>query len=511
LTQQRFGPGGGATSYTYPQAGSPYPHVVTQATTSSPTGTKVNTYGYDEAGNLIERTRHDQTQTLTWDAEGRVESLEDGQGVSEFVYDADGDRLIRRDPTGKTLYLDSTELRYDYATGQQTCTRYYQHLGATVAVRTAAGVSWLVGDHHGTGEVAIRASDMQVQRRRTTPFGELRGQPPASWPGDKGFVGGTDDPSDLTHLGVRLYDNTLGRFVSVGPVIDVFDPQQMHGYAYAGNNPATWSDPTGLCPSCQLVDGMHIGGTISTKPKGGGSPPKPQTSSPSSATKQPCLDMLCRESFADGGGKPSRPTASSSVGGRATFWDPMLSMSQAEVDSRSQVVNDMNVYEALLAFAIGAGGVQRYYQVDEMTMAIRRSGHMSRVRGRLSEIIRRGNYDPSDYVSFRLPYGDDVAAAYRFIADPIAALAGLSGDTEDRMAATVAAIGSYDLTYSVMAVDNASGRAVVAFEAKNIWGLKSLTRIPFGPHAGESVLRGRTEGAMANVEQYWYWTEVIDF
>jgi RHS repeat-associated protein len=193
--------------------------------------------------------------------------------VSEFVYDADGNRLIRRDATGKTLYLDNTELRYDYATGQQTCTRYYQHVGATVAVRTAAGVSWLLGDHQGTGQVAVRASDLQVQRRRSTPFGELRGQPPASWPGEKGFVGGTDDPSDLTHLGARLYDKALGRFVSVDPVIDVFDPQQMHGYAYAGNNPATWSDPTGLCPSCQLVDGMHIGGTISTKPKTGGSVP----------------------------------------------------------------------------------------------------------------------------------------------------------------------------------------------------------------------------------------------
>jgi hypothetical protein len=221
--------------------------------------------------------------------------------------------------------------------------------------------------------------------------------------------------------------------------------------------------------------------------------------------------MLCRESLADGGGKPNRPAASSSVGGRATLWDPMLSMSQAEVDARSHVVNDMNVYEALLAFAVSAGSVQRYYQVDEMTMAIRRSGNMSKVRDFMSKLIRRGNYDPSDTVSFGLPYGDDVAAAYRFVADPIAGLAGLSGDTDDRMAATVAAIGSYELTYRVMAVDSESRRAVVAFEASNTWGLESLTRIPFGKYAGQSLIPDRTEGALANVEQHWYWTEVVDF
>jgi RHS repeat-associated protein len=245
LTQRRFGPGGGATTYSHPQSGSPHPHAVTQASTSSPTGTQVNTYAYDDTGNLIERNRQGQTQTLTWNAEGKVESIEDAQGTTEFVYDADGNRLIRRDPAGKTLYLDGTELRYDETSGEQTCTRYYQHLGTTVAVRTAAGLTWLVNDHHGTGEVAIRASDMQVQRRRTTPFGEFRGQPPAWWPGDKGFVGGTEDPAGYTHLGARLYDNTLGRFISVDPLIDYFSPQQMHGYAYGNNAPPTFSDPDG--------------------------------------------------------------------------------------------------------------------------------------------------------------------------------------------------------------------------------------------------------------------------
>ncbi len=77
-------------------------------------------------------------------------------------------------------------------------------------------------------------------RSRRPPFGEIRGSA-GTWPAtlDKGFVGGTNDHTGLTHLGAREYDPAIGRFISVDPVIDTADPQQMHGYAYANNNPIT--------------------------------------------------------------------------------------------------------------------------------------------------------------------------------------------------------------------------------------------------------------------------------
>jgi RHS repeat-associated protein len=245
LSQTRYGLGGGTTTYDHPAPGAPHPHAVSGAVTSGPGGSGVASYEYDDAGNLVERDRDGEVQTLSWDAEGRVATVQDSGGQTEFIYDADGNRLIRRDPDGKTLYLPSTELRYDNATGQRTCTRYYEHLGTTVAVRTAEGLYWLVNDHHQTGEVAVRDSDGQTVRRRTTPFGQPRGQAPAWWPGDKGFVGGTEDPTGLIHLGARLYDSALGRFISVDPIIDEQKPQQMHGYAYSNNAPPTFTDPDG--------------------------------------------------------------------------------------------------------------------------------------------------------------------------------------------------------------------------------------------------------------------------
>ncbi|MEV7198002.1 RHS repeat-associated core domain-containing protein [Streptomyces sp. NPDC093510] len=76
-------------------------------------------------------------------------------------------------------------------------------------------------------------------------FGGRRTAQSVNWPGNRGFVDGTTDTTGLTHLGAREYDPTLGRFISVDPVMDTADPQQMHGYTYGNNNPVIHADPDG--------------------------------------------------------------------------------------------------------------------------------------------------------------------------------------------------------------------------------------------------------------------------
>ncbi|MFJ8827703.1 RHS repeat-associated core domain-containing protein [Streptomyces sp. NPDC102467] len=92
---------------------------------------------------------------------------------------------------------------------------------------------------------AVAMTTLAITRRRQLPFGSQRSETSESMPGTRGFVGGTDDPTGLTHLGAREYDPSTGRFLSVDPVLDLNDPLQMNAYAYANSRPVSAADPDG--------------------------------------------------------------------------------------------------------------------------------------------------------------------------------------------------------------------------------------------------------------------------
>ncbi|WP_436888253.1 polymorphic toxin-type HINT domain-containing protein [Nocardiopsis dassonvillei] len=250
VTETKNGIGGATNrSYTTPEAGQTQPHALTRVEEQGPAGGRLEEYAYDDSGNMVSRVTASADQVMEWDAEGKLVTVGDADlGVTRYLYDADGARLIRRSPTTTTLYLPGTELHYERQSLLRTALRYYQHAGETVAVRDSDGkVSWIFSDHHGTGQMAIDSATGEVTQRRFTAFGEDRGGGMGDWPDERGFVGGTIDASTgLTQLGARAYDAAIGRFISVDPVMDLTDPQQMHGYAYANNNPVTYSDPDGL-------------------------------------------------------------------------------------------------------------------------------------------------------------------------------------------------------------------------------------------------------------------------
>ncbi|GII65213.1 hypothetical protein Skr01_52980 [Sphaerisporangium krabiense] len=270
-------------SYAYAGPGKPRPHTLASvAYEGGPRDGQTDAYTYDQAGNTTQRGAG---RLLEWDVEGHLAKSTDPSGVSTYLYDADGERLIRRDPTSTTLYVADMEIRLDVKTGAKSATRYYDFAGQTIATRTGKGVTWLGADHHGTADASVEDTSVQAtSRRRFTPFGRQRGTPPSSWPGQKGFVGGViDEATALTHLGAREYDAETGRFISVDPVFDDADPQSWNGYAYADNNPVTGSDPTGL-----MYDGGTQCGVIASNPcnapsgggGGGGGGGRPKWSPP---------------------------------------------------------------------------------------------------------------------------------------------------------------------------------------------------------------------------------------
>ncbi|MER6617836.1 RHS repeat-associated core domain-containing protein [Streptomyces xantholiticus] len=229
-------------------------HALIATTTGDCAGTAAQ-YAYDAAGNTTrrnERTGATTSQTLGWNSEGNLSRLTENATSTDYVYDADGELLIRRTTGGETvLYLGSTEV---HATATKSwANRYYTVADTTVAVRSSETgtpkVSWLGGDHHGTQTLALAGDETQtISKRYTSPFGAERGTPTGTWPDDKGFLGKThDESSSLTHIGARQYDPSIGQFISVDPLLIPEQHQSLNGYSYANQHPTTTSDPSGLC------------------------------------------------------------------------------------------------------------------------------------------------------------------------------------------------------------------------------------------------------------------------
>ncbi|ROQ93870.1 intein/RHS repeat-associated protein [Streptomyces sp. 2132.2] len=217
--------------------------------TAGPGGSRTESYTYDEIGNTRSRTVQGNTQNLEWDIEGHLAKVTEGSQTTEYVYDTAGSRLIKRDPSGTTLYLPGTEVKLTKA-GKFETNRYYAHPAGPTMVKTVkdgvTSTSYLLSDNNGTATTAVDAATQAVTRRKFTPFGEARGEAPSVWPGKKGFIGGElDESTGLVHLGAREYDPATGRFLSVDPVVDFNEPKQMAPYAYANNSPVTFTDPTG--------------------------------------------------------------------------------------------------------------------------------------------------------------------------------------------------------------------------------------------------------------------------
>jgi RHS repeat-associated protein len=152
------------------------------------------------------------------------------------------------------LFNGDTELHTAAGSTTASAVRTYTgYSGVPVAERTTtAGVTgntlyWLFTDLDGTVTAQVNQATGAIAHRYVDPFGNPIGTTPTGWSDHHGFLNKvTDTTTGLTLIGARDYDPSLGRFTSVDPVFTAGNPLQDNGYAYAGNNPITNTDPTGL-------------------------------------------------------------------------------------------------------------------------------------------------------------------------------------------------------------------------------------------------------------------------
>jgi RHS repeat-associated protein len=97
-------------------------------------------------------------------------------------------------------------------------------------------------------------------------FGNVRSatgpqaQTPTGSGGDWRFHGEwLENATGLYHLRAREYDPRTGRFVSRDPIEGMVEaPETLHPYAFAGRNPHTQSDPTGLFSVASISLGVNF-------------------------------------------------------------------------------------------------------------------------------------------------------------------------------------------------------------------------------------------------------------
>ncbi|QMU70139.1 ricin-type beta-trefoil lectin domain protein [Streptacidiphilus sp. P02-A3a] len=250
-----------------------------------------------------------QTQTTTYDAEGRTSTVTTGTGTttatSSYLYDASGSLLEQTSSTGSTpttriLYLfgGAEQITLNVPNKSWTALRNYNGPDGTTITRTSAGtVAYQVANGQGTAETTIDASSLAVTRRYYDPYGNPRGTQPTTWIStdeNRGFLNQPSDPNTgLDLLGARNYDPTEGRFTSPDPIFEAGEPNQMGGYTYAADNPSTGSDPTGLMCTAGVDSPECSSLGIAPRPETPSAPPPTNNSSGSTSASSSC-DSACQ-------------------------------------------------------------------------------------------------------------------------------------------------------------------------------------------------------------------------
>ncbi|WP_158717106.1 restriction endonuclease fold toxin [Streptomyces sp. NRRL F-6677] len=341
-------------TYSYPTTtGAAQPHAV-RTVTATGGAAGADAYQYDTTGNLTKKTpASGPAQELTWNEEGKLAASTVSGATTRFLYDADGTRLLKREPTATTLYLPGgQELVLTKSTSALAGTRYYTVPGGS-AVRTSSDgrVRILVADPHGTNTLSISATTLAFNRRKTLPYGAPRGTAPTFWPGQKGFVGGDIDPTtDLTHIGARDYDPTTGRFISVDPVLELDKPQTIGGYAYSAHNPITYSDPTGLCTK-------DICGGFGQNPLN--KDPGTFHGDPADSNKETAGRGGTGGSSDNSGTYNSGSSSNSTSSGGSSWWDDFVDWGKETVAPvlhyGNTLAHDPNFWNGLFQFTVGTG------------------------------------------------------------------------------------------------------------------------------------------------------------
>ena len=203
----------------------------------------LETYAYDSRNRLLSV----DGVSYTYDSEGNRTAVTESSQTTTYAVDPNHPlslNLVRTKADGsKTFYVYGMGLLYEVDEAENTKTYHYDYRGSTVALSEDDGIS--ISDrieYSPYGTITFRSGTTG------TPFLY------------NGKLGVMTDSNGLLYMRARYYNPFLRRFVNPDPIGFAGGT---NWYAYANNNPVTFTDPSGNCPSCVgAVSSVIIGGII---------------------------------------------------------------------------------------------------------------------------------------------------------------------------------------------------------------------------------------------------------
>src|SRR5665647_2569345 len=219
--QSVFAAAGQLTTAVTGSTSTPYTFDARGDRTKATAGTTVATYGYDQVNRLTSFARGTTTASYTYNGDGLRASKKVGSTTTKFVYDT---------AEGLPLVLGDGAYYYLYGPGGIPFEQ----------ITTAGSVTYLHADQLGSIRMITSSTGTSVGTATYTAYGTRTTTGTTSAFGYAGQY--TDTETGLQWLRARYCDPTTGQFLTVDPLTAATGAR----YAYAGGNPITRADPSGL-------------------------------------------------------------------------------------------------------------------------------------------------------------------------------------------------------------------------------------------------------------------------
>jgi RHS repeat-associated protein len=198
-----------------------------------------------------------ESKSITYDTFNKPTRIA-GASITDFYYGPDHE-LYKEVSGSKTTYKLAGGMYEVIVDGTTTTQKSYVDgviLNNRVLLSgtpSANDTLYLHTDHLGSVEATTNALGQFVNRMSFSTWGKRQqsdwkpGNPTESFATSNGYTGHDQlDAHNLIHMGGRVYDPSLGRFLSADLFVQSpYDSQSFNRYSYTFNNPLSYTDPTG--------------------------------------------------------------------------------------------------------------------------------------------------------------------------------------------------------------------------------------------------------------------------